>query len=144
MLTVNNSNFYLSTFPAKWMTAFFKIKKKNYFGLIFEQRVFFQKALAKNNCSGSPAFKCQRYGLDWPSHPKLFHMQKLFSQSAPFIKSFVRYTWFKSLMIYYKPSPIFGLAHPIIITVTFSFPKFVLACKKSTYFMNSFLRYSKF
>ena len=30
----------------------------------------------------------------------------------------------------YMPSPIFDHVHPIIITVTFNFPKFVSACKK--------------
>ena len=55
-------------------------------------------------------------------------MQKSFNQSTQFIKSFVRYTWFKSPMIY-KVSPIFEHAHPIIIEVMFSFPKFVWAGK---------------
>ena len=36
-------------------------------------------------------------------------MQKSFNQSAQFIKSFVRYTCFKSLMIY-EASPIFDHA----------------------------------
>ena len=39
-------------------------------------------------------------------------MQKPFNQSSQFIKSFVRYTWFKSLMID-KTSPIFDHAHAI-------------------------------
>ena len=66
-------------------------------------------------------------------------MQESFNQSAQFIKSFVRYSWFKSPMIY-KASPIFEYAHPIIIKVTTNFPKFVSACKKLTHFINSFLR----
>ena len=45
-------------------------------------------------------------------------MQKSFNQSVQFIKSFVRYAWFKSPTIF-KASPIFGHTHPIIIKVTF-------------------------
>ena len=47
-------------------------------------------------------------------------VQKSFNQSAQFIKSFVRYTWFKSPMIF-KPLLIFYHTHTIIIKVTFSF-----------------------
>ena len=67
------------------------------------------------------------------------NMQELFNQSAQFIKLFVRYTWFKSPMIY-KVSSIFDYAHPIIIKVTINFPKFVSAHKKSADFINSFLK----
>ena len=70
-------------------------------------------------------------------------MQKSFNQSAQFIKSFVRYTWFKNPTIF-KASPTFDNTHPIIIKVTFSFHKFVSAWKKSAQFINSFLRYSRF
>ena len=70
-------------------------------------------------------------------------MQEQFNQYAQFIKSFVRYTWFKSPMIY-KASLIFYHAHPIIIKVTLTFPKFVSAWKKSAYSIDSFLRYSRF
>ena len=37
-----------------------------------------------------------------------------------------------------------GHAHPRIIEITFSFPEFAPACKKSFHFINSFLRYSHF
>ena len=67
-------------------------------------------------------------------------MQKSFNQFAQFIKSFVRYTWFKSPMVL----PIFDYAHQIIIKLTFSFPKFVSIRKKSAHSINSFLRYSRF
>ena len=67
-------------------------------------------------------------------------MQKSFTQYAQFIKSFGRYTWLKSPVMN-KISHIFDYAHPIIIKVSFSFPKFVSECKKSALFMNSFLRY---
>ena len=50
------------------MTKFFKIKKKPYFGVTFAQRGFFAKILAKENCSGPPAFKCKNYSVDWPSN----------------------------------------------------------------------------
>ena len=33
----------------------------------------FPKHPAKYNCSGPPAFKCQKYRIDWPLNPKLFH-----------------------------------------------------------------------
>ena len=55
-------------------------------------------------------------------------MQKSFNQSAQFIKSFVRCTWFKSPTIF-KALLIFDHTHPIIIKVTFSFHKFVSAYK---------------
>ena len=45
------------------------------------------------------------------------------------ILSFMRYTWFKSPMIY-KALPIFDHSHPIIISVTFSVHKSVSACKR--------------
>ena len=70
-------------------------------------------------------------------------MQKSLNQSSQFIKSFVRYTWFKNPKIF-KALPIFDHTHPIIIKVTFSFHKFVSAWKKSAQFINSFLRYSRF
>ena len=56
-------------------------------------------------------------------------MQKSFDQFTQFIKSFVRYTWFKSAMIN-TTLPIFDHTHPIIIKVTFSFPKPVSVYKK--------------
>ena len=70
-------------------------------------------------------------------------MQKSFNRYAQFIKSFARYTWFKTPMIY-KDSLIFYDAHPTIIKVTLTFPKFVSAWKKSAYSIDSFLRYSRF
>ena len=36
--------------------------------------------------------------------------------------------------------PIFDCAHPIIIEVTFIFPKFVSGCKRLAYLINSFLK----
>ena len=44
----------------------------------------------------------------------------------------------------YEASPIFNHTQPIIIKVTFSFPKFVSAYKKSVHFTNSVFRYSTF
>ena len=83
------------------------------FVVILAQREFFVKTLAKYNCSGPPAFKCQIQ-----SRAKYYSitisMQKSLNQSAQFIKSFVRYTWLMSSMIY-KASPIFDHAHPKII-----------------------------
>ena len=70
-------------------------------------------------------------------------MQKSFNQSAQFLKPFVRYTWFKSPVVF-KDLPIFDHTHPIIINVTFSFHKFVSACKKSAQFTDSLLRLSIF
>ena len=70
-------------------------------------------------------------------------MQKPFNQYAQLIKSFVRYTWFKSLIIC-KASLIFYHAHPIVIKATLNFSKFVSAWKNSAHFINSFLWYSRF
>ena len=55
----------------------------------------------------------------------------------------MRDIWFKSPMIY-KASPISDYADPIIIKITINFPKFVSACKKPAYFINSFLRSMRF
>ena len=123
------------------MTKFSKLTIKPCFVVIFAQREFFLKTLAKSTCSGPPAFRCQRYRVEYYSIT--ISMQKSFNQSVRFIKLFVRCTQFKSSMIY-KAFPIFDHAHPIIIKVTFSFPKFVSACKKSAKFINSYLRYSRF
>ena len=104
---------------------------KFYFGVIFAQSKFSLKTLAVYNCMSPPAFKCQRFRVHWSSdqnHSITINMQKSFYESAQFIKSFVIYNWFKHPMIY-KASPIFGYAHPVIIKVTFSFSKFVSACK---------------
>ena len=105
----------------------------------FSPKNMFPKNSAKYNCSDPPAFNCRRYRVDWLSNQKLFHLyqhKKSFNQSAQFIKSFVKYTWFKSPMIYKAPH-IFYHAHPIIIKVTFSFPKFVATCKNLAHFMDS-------
>ena len=63
--------------------------------VIFAQREHFIKNPAKYNCSGPPVFKYQIYGVDWPSNQTknysiIISIQKLFNQSAKFIKSFVR------------------------------------------------------
>ena len=81
--------------------------------VIFAQREFFLKTLAKYNCNGPPAFTCQRYRVV-EYYSITISMQKSLNQSAQFIKSFVRCIWFKSPMIY-KASPIFDHAYPIII-----------------------------
>ena len=121
---------------------FSKYRKKPYFGHTFVQTELFLETLAMYNCRDTPAFKCQRFRVDWLSNQKLFittNMQKWFTQSAQFVKSFVRKTWFKSPMIY-KASPNFDYAHPLIIKATISFSKFVWECKKSAHFIYSFLR----
>ena len=105
------------------MTNFFKIKRKTYFGVIFAQREFFLKTLEYID------HQSRHYSIT-------INMQKSFNQSAQFIKSFLRCTWFKSPMIY-EASPVFDKVHPIIIKVTFSFPKFLSACKKSAHFIHS-------
>ena len=45
-------------------------------------------------------------------------------------------------LMYQMVMPIFDHAHPKIIEITFSFPEFPPACKKSVHSINSFLRYS--
>ena len=62
--TLNNTKFYLSTFPAKINDKIFKINKKPYFVVILAQREFFLKTLAKYNCSVPQAFKCQRHRIE--------------------------------------------------------------------------------
>ena len=133
------TNFYLSTFSANLNFD----KTFQNFGVIFAQRKFFLKILAKYNCSGPPPFRCQKYKVDWAGHEtKNYSITISMQKYAQFIKSFVRYTWFKSPMIY-KASLIFYHAHPIIIKATLSFPKFVSGWKKSAHFTNSFLRHSR-
>ena len=76
-----DNNFYLSKFPAKIKgKKFFKNKGKTLFWghfwayfVVFAQTEFHLKNLAEYNCSGPPAFICQRYRVDWPSKQKLFH-----------------------------------------------------------------------
>ena len=65
--TLNNINFYLSTFPAKINDKIFQNKEINL------QSEFFLKNLAMYNCRGPPAFKCQRQRKDWLSSQKFFH-----------------------------------------------------------------------
>ena len=51
--TLNNNNFYLSTFPAKVNDKIFNINHKNPFlVIILAQREFFLKTLTKYTCSG--------------------------------------------------------------------------------------------
>ena len=103
-------------FLAKINNKIFQINKKkpckNDHKVNFAQREFFLKTLAKYNCNGPSAFRCQRCRVEYYS--VTISMQKSFNQSVQFIKSFKRYIWFKSPMIY-KASPIFDHAHPIII-----------------------------
>ena len=120
------------------MTTFRINRKTLYFVVILAQREFFLKTLVKYNCSGPSAFKCQ---VEYYSI--IISMEKSFNQSAQFIKSFVRYTWFKSPTIF-KALPIFDHTHPAILKVTFSFHKFVSACKNAAQFMDLFLRYNRF
>ena len=61
---LNNANSYLSTFSAKINDKFLKLTKTPIFVVILAQRGFFQKTLAKYNCSGPSAFKCQRYRVE--------------------------------------------------------------------------------
>ena len=64
-------------------------------------------------------------------------------QSAQFIKSFVRYTWFKSTMIS-KASLLLHHAYLIIVKVTFSFHEFVSTHQTSIYLIRLSLTYSQF
>ena len=138
----SNSEQYLF----KYVSSIIFQNEKPYFGVIFVQREFLLKTPAKYNCSGPPTLQRQRLTVDQQSNQNYsitISMQKSFNQSPQFVKSFVRYTWFKSPMIN-KALLIFDHAHPIITKVTFSFPKFISACKKSAHFIRSFWRYSRF
>ena len=57
------------------MTKFFRITEKPYFGVIFAQRKFFLKTLAKYNCSGPPIIQMWKIEsrLGWSSNQRLFH-----------------------------------------------------------------------
>ena len=69
---LNNTNFYLSTFPAKVNDKIFNVNNKNPFlVIILAQREFFLKTLAKYTCSGPQAFKCQRYRVEQNIIPSL-------------------------------------------------------------------------
>ena len=50
-----------------------KKKQKPYFWVIFFPQEFFIKYLTKCNCCGPPAFKCQKYRVDWRSNLKSFN-----------------------------------------------------------------------
>ena len=52
---------------------FSKYRKKPYFGHTFVQTELFLETLAMYNCRDTPAFKCQRFSVDWLSNQKLFH-----------------------------------------------------------------------
>ena len=52
---------------------FSKYRKNPYFGHTFAQRELFLETLAMYNYRNIPAFKCQRYRVDWLSNQKLFH-----------------------------------------------------------------------
>ena len=135
------------------MTKFYKIKKKSYFCVIFDQILYFLpkgnfglENPAKYNCSDPPVFKCQRYRVNWrqtKNYSITISTKKPFNQSTQFPKPFARCTRLKSPMIY-KALPTFSHAHPRNIKLDLSFAKFVSTCKKSAHFINSFLRYSRF
>ena len=75
--------------------------------------------------------------------PSLSACKKSFHQSTQFIK-LIEICLIQESHIIYRVLPIFDHAHSIIIKVTFSFSKFVSACKNSAHFINSFLTYSRF
>ena len=52
---------------------FSKYRKKPYFGHTFVQTELFLETLAMYNCRDTPAFKCQRFRVDWLSNQTLFH-----------------------------------------------------------------------
>ena len=124
------------------MAQFFKKRKKPYFGVTFVQRKFSYDLWLCTPARVTQHLNVEdteQTGHETKNYSININMQELFNQSAQFIKLFVRYTWFKSPLIY-KVSPIFDCAHPIIIKVTINFPKFVSAHKKSDDFINSFLK----
>ena len=130
------------------MTKFFRINKKPYFGVTFAQRDFFLKPLTMYSCRCLTTFKSQGYRVHRSSKQKLFYHY----QHAKIVQSIcsIRQIICEIHLIYeyinlsYKASPFFDYVHLIINKVTFSFPEFVSACKKSAHFINSFLKYSKF
>ena len=118
------------------MTKLKNNKNTLFCGHFFYKGDSFIKILAKYNCSGPPSILMSKI-----QRRILFHH----CQHANIIHSIcsIHQIICKSPMIY-KATLIFNHAHPIIIKVTFSFPKFVSACKKSAEFINPFLKYSRF
>ena len=76
------------------MTKFFKIKKINFWGVIFAQTEFFLKTLCLTvEVPQHVNVKDAEYtGCRTKNYSITINMQKLFNQSAQFIESFVRYT----------------------------------------------------
>ena len=102
-----------------------KNPQKPSFVVIFTQRVFFLNSSTAVVPQHLDA-KDTEYRRIWFHHyqfPKI--IQSIWSIHQIICEI---YTWFRSPMIY-KALPIFDHAHPMIIKVTFTFPKFVSACK---------------
>ena len=108
---------------AKSTKKIFKIKKKPYFGVTFAQREFFQKTLTTYNCSSPPAFKCQRYRVDWSSNQKLLHhcVHAKTIQSICTIYQIICEIHLIQEPHICKTSTIFGYAHPRINKVLQAF-----------------------
>ena len=146
-LVKSNSEQYQFLFKyisSKNQSQNFKIKKKRYFGVIFPQREFFLKTLAKHNCSGPLAFKCQRFreSVKLKMIPSLSAYK---NQSVNLLNSSNDLWDTPDLRVPWSIRPRqFLTIIQKIIKVTFGFLEFLLTHQKSVYFINSFLRYGQF
>ena len=84
------------------------------------------------------AFNYRGYRIGWLTNQKLlYHYQHAkMIQSICSIHQIIREVHLIQGSYDNKVSPIFDNANPIIIKLTFSFRKFVSACKKSAHFIN--------
>ena len=144
--TLNNTNFYLSTFTAKIKSKCFQINKKPWFVVIFAQKEFFLKTLAKYNCNGPLAFRCQRYRVEYYSitiSMKNHSINLLNWSNRLWDTPGLRAPW--SI----RPHPFWTCPFNIHLTfgfpfkATFDYPEFLQKHQKSVYSINS-LRYSQF
>ena len=108
-----------------WVDREWKIPKCTFYSKIFPslQEVHSEVYISVHTCWNN-YLGCMK----WEVHDHLQkHVVRCTKKQVPiFLILEAVYNWFRSFMIY-KALPIFNHAHPIIIKVTFSFPKFAPA-----------------
>ena len=134
--TLNNSNFHLSTFPAKINDKIFENEEKNKFWGHYCPKRIFPGNSSNVQLQGLPALKCQKHRVDWSSNQKLLHhdhhtktVQSTFS---------IDHIICEIQIICEIICDLYSLTHFSLCTVTINLPKFVSACKKSAHFINSY------
>ena len=91
------------------------------FYIVFSQTELFLKNLAKCNCSGPPAFKCQRYREDWRSNQKPFHHYQYSKIIQSICSIYQIICEIRMIQESSRASSIFDHAWLIIIKVTLAF-----------------------